>query len=229
MLGTYRSRDGLKEAMHMTYVLQPKPDANITLDNGADMAAVATLADEYGGRAQISVDDHCYVLMLKQDNERYKMTAWWFHEAVAALHTLPKIPDDALPDRQQSGGRLCVMFYDAPHTNDLRQECFAGVIGNMRKDKEWKGLSIIPTLGFPASRVDLGWLSDRAYNYWCRNQTLDRAAVTKIVEDELPHVVQRLKKYNMEPDSEGFWVSFSTKDDHGWYDYGFSVSPPRER
>ena len=49
---------------------------------------LVTLADEYGGRAQIIKDDHCLVLLLKQgvDTENtsfgYKPTCWWFKEAV---------------------------------------------------------------------------------------------------------------------------------------------------
>jgi hypothetical protein len=52
-----------------------------------------TLADEYGGRAQIIIDDHCLVLLLKQgvDSENtsygYKPTCWWFKEAVNAIFT----------------------------------------------------------------------------------------------------------------------------------------------
>ena len=44
-----------------------------------------TLADEYGGRAQIVRDDHCLVLLLK--GEGYKPTYWWFDEAVSAIRT----------------------------------------------------------------------------------------------------------------------------------------------
>ena len=47
-----------------------------------------TLADEYGGRAQIVKDDHCLVLLLKQSDDRYKPTRWWFREAVEAIKTL---------------------------------------------------------------------------------------------------------------------------------------------
>ena len=52
-----------------------------------------TLADEYGGRAQIVNDNHCLVLLLRQEESqegdmaepRYKPTYWWFDEAVEAL------------------------------------------------------------------------------------------------------------------------------------------------
>lgn len=79
----------------MTYVLQEKPDEKIVLDNDETSHPVATLADEYGGRAQVVVDDHCYVLHLKQEDGRYKHVAWWFREAVEALRLLPTNPTDA--------------------------------------------------------------------------------------------------------------------------------------
>ena len=44
-----------------------------------------TLADEYGGRAQIVEDDHCLVLLLRQEDGKYKPTYWWFEEAVDAV------------------------------------------------------------------------------------------------------------------------------------------------
>ena len=50
---------------------------------------VATLADEYGGRAQIGVDDGCYVLYLLQEDGSYKHTAWIFPEAHEVLKDLP--------------------------------------------------------------------------------------------------------------------------------------------
>jgi hypothetical protein len=56
---------------------------------GGEFTPVATLADEYGGRCQIAVDDHCYVLMLKQDDGTYKMTTHIFWEALDVLVTLP--------------------------------------------------------------------------------------------------------------------------------------------
>jgi len=80
----------------MTYVLQEKPDEKIILDNDEFDHPVATLADEYGGRAQICVDDHCYILRLKQKDGRYSHTAWWFREAVEVLMKhLPTNPTDA--------------------------------------------------------------------------------------------------------------------------------------
>jgi hypothetical protein len=56
-----------------------------------------TLADEYGGRAQIVEDGHCLVLLLKAgvDTEDthygYKPACWWFREAVNAVREM-KLP-----------------------------------------------------------------------------------------------------------------------------------------
>lgn len=59
-------------------------------DNG-EFTPVATLADEHGGRCQISIDDHCYILRLKQSDGKYKTTAWIFPEAFEVLKTLPSL------------------------------------------------------------------------------------------------------------------------------------------
>ena len=54
-------------------------------------APLLTLADEYGGRAQIIEDDHCLVLLIKGgvDEEGtgygYNPSYWWFSEAVEAI------------------------------------------------------------------------------------------------------------------------------------------------
>ncbi len=54
---------------------------------------VATLADEYGGRAQIVTDDHCFMLAIKQSDGLYKTTKWWFQEAVDVLKNLPSVKE----------------------------------------------------------------------------------------------------------------------------------------
>lgn len=69
-------------------------DTEAILDNGERFEPVATLADAYGGRAQIAIDDHCYVLYLRQaglfgKEGRYKRTAWIFREAFEVLKELP--------------------------------------------------------------------------------------------------------------------------------------------
>jgi len=70
---------------------QVETDQNAVLDNGVEFTPIATLADEYGGRCQISIDDHCYILRLKQSDGKYKTTAWIFPEAFDVLKTLPSL------------------------------------------------------------------------------------------------------------------------------------------
>lgn len=70
------------------YTQTDTPDAAVVMVGGSHMEPVATLEDEYGGRAQICVDDHCFILMLKRDNG-YITTPHWFQEAVNVLKTLP--------------------------------------------------------------------------------------------------------------------------------------------
>lgn len=69
---------------------QVETDKTATLDNGVEFTPVATLDDEWGGRCQISVDDHCYVLRLKWDDGKYKTTPYIFKEAFNVLVTLPE-------------------------------------------------------------------------------------------------------------------------------------------
>ena len=70
---------------------QVETDKNAVLDNGVEFTPIATLANEYGGRCQISIDDHCYILRLKQSDGKYKTTAWIFPEAFEVLKTLPSL------------------------------------------------------------------------------------------------------------------------------------------
>ena len=69
---------------------QVETDTIATLDNGVTFIPVATLADESGGRAQIHIDDHCYVLSLHRD-QGYINTSWIFPEAFEVLKLLPSL------------------------------------------------------------------------------------------------------------------------------------------
>lgn len=60
------------------------------LSNGVEFEPVATLADEHGGRCQISIDDNCYVLSVKR-GETYKVTPFIFPEAFSVLKELPEL------------------------------------------------------------------------------------------------------------------------------------------
>lgn len=63
-------------------------DKHAIMFNGEPLNPVATLSDEYGARAQIAIDDHCYVLYLKR-GVYYIQVYHWFREAVEVLKTLP--------------------------------------------------------------------------------------------------------------------------------------------
>lgn len=76
-------------------------------DNGSSFKPVATLASESGGKCQISIDDHCYVVKLLGHGfetkevmynlnklglkEYYKPTTHIFQEALEILRTLPNL------------------------------------------------------------------------------------------------------------------------------------------
>ena len=69
------------------YLVVPT-DKRIQSESGGYSTPLMTLADEYGGRAQIVEDDHCLVLMLRQSDNTYKSTTHWFSEAILALRLL---------------------------------------------------------------------------------------------------------------------------------------------
>ena len=60
------------------YTLQETPEESVTT------SIIATLKNEYDGVANITMDDGCYVLKLKD-----KSTSYWFPEAVDILKHLP--------------------------------------------------------------------------------------------------------------------------------------------
>ena len=72
---------------------QVKTDKEAIGDNddpkGYKFTPIATLADESGGRCQIAIDDHCYILYIKRPNGKYGSTKWIFKEAFEVLKTLP--------------------------------------------------------------------------------------------------------------------------------------------
>lgn len=57
---------------------------------GGKFKPVATLADEFGGRCQIAIDDHCYVLWLQRPDGSYSLTNHIFREAFNVLIMLPE-------------------------------------------------------------------------------------------------------------------------------------------
>ena len=67
---------------------QVETDGTCQTKNKTTFTPVATLADEHGGRCQITIDDHCYVLYLKQNDNTYGITFHIFSEAFKVLKTL---------------------------------------------------------------------------------------------------------------------------------------------
>ena len=82
-----------------------KTDKTYVTENGSVSHPIATLADEYGGRAQIGIDDGCYLLYLKRERDDgsifYRRTSWIFPEAHDLLKRLkdPKTENQLLSER----------------------------------------------------------------------------------------------------------------------------------
>lgn len=47
---------------------------------------IMTLADEYGGRCQLTVDDHCLNIYLKNGKGEYNYCKWIFEEVIDAIY-----------------------------------------------------------------------------------------------------------------------------------------------
>jgi hypothetical protein len=69
---------------------QVETDIIATLEGGTTFTPVATLTDESGGKAQIHIDDHCYVLTLRRDMG-YIYSPHIFPEAFEVLKLLPSL------------------------------------------------------------------------------------------------------------------------------------------
>ena len=74
-----------------TYILQSKPDRSVRLTTGAICNPIATLKNKNGGVSHIIEDDHCYVLVNGADGSPFRITSWWYAEAVEALKRLPAL------------------------------------------------------------------------------------------------------------------------------------------
>lgn len=70
---------------------QVPTDTSFQWAGGTTGTPVATLTDSSGGRAQIVIDDGCYLIVLKRPNGRYQRTSWIFPEAFEVLKTLPSL------------------------------------------------------------------------------------------------------------------------------------------
>lgn len=69
---------------------QIKTSESIQMEtSGSIVTPIATLEDSSGGVCQIIIDDHCYVICLKQSNGTYKPTTHIFREVFDVLVALP--------------------------------------------------------------------------------------------------------------------------------------------
>lgn len=120
------------------------------------------------------------------------------------------------------------------HPRDPRQAEFRAALEQRVAEHKARGASVvaISMTGFPASAVNLGWLQDRIRTAWegSRRTMSDAERLRSNVEKQLPSVVQRLKNMSisLQPPHDvapyvDLDVAFVTKDDMGWYEYGFCV------
>jgi hypothetical protein len=62
----------------------------------SEFKPLATLEDSSGGRAQIVQDDHCWVVLLRQQDGTYKPTSWIFPEALKVIQELSVLMEYAI-------------------------------------------------------------------------------------------------------------------------------------
>jgi len=132
------------------------------------------------------------------------------------------------------------VFNGAPRLPDFRQSGLRQALGSDKMAEvmaDMDCVGVINTRGWPASAVNLGWLQDRIKVYWAERPELEPDEFACQVRDELCSVVSRLKRVVVDvcwadgtlvvddPDREKgrqcLRIKLVTKDDHGWYDYGF--------
>lgn len=69
---------------------QIQTDTSFTTNNGNEEKPIVTLEDEYGGKSQIAIDDHCYVVYnLDSQSGTFRMTHHLYPEVFEVLKTLP--------------------------------------------------------------------------------------------------------------------------------------------
>lgn len=115
-----------------------------------------------------------------------------------------------------------------PAKPDPRQRVSAGAIAAHVEKLKAEGADpkTIPMLGFPAAAVNLGWLQECIYREWWYGKLTPEELRTR-VREQLPEAVQRLKTCIIDLGNNGDYTDMNvhlvTKDDHGWYEYGFYV------
>ncbi len=71
------------------YKIQEKTHKSVRTLGGGQLKPLVTLKDEYGGISHIAKDDHCYVLINKnQKTGHYVIVNHWLEEAALALAEL---------------------------------------------------------------------------------------------------------------------------------------------
>lgn len=110
--------------------------------NKARFTPLATLADKHGGRVQITEDDHCFVVLVKQADDTYRPTPWIFPEAAAVIKDLlvtkeKDLKEDvSVADKEKPNHFVLAM----DHINLMRDEAFNHGLSMMCKFVE----SILP-------------------------------------------------------------------------------------
>lgn len=114
---------------------------------------------------------------------------------------------------------------------DPRQAQFGVALGAIEENMKEEGIEITAVAStdnfYFASNVDLGWLQDEIARMMESGQIEDKNGIDTLIRN----CIQRTKRIvvrelvgNDEPDDlrlPGYHVSIVTKDDMGYYDYGF--------
>jgi len=127
------------------------------------------------------------------------------------------------------------ILVDPPQVEDLRQGFFRKVFREaIAPMMAGEGYEVQRTrmCGIPASAVDLGWIQSRAESYWRENVPRGAPVYTFAIRlrNEIGRVLVRPKEVQVEVKhglSVYLDVLIRTKDDHGYYQYEFSISAPR--
>lgn len=82
---------------------QVETDSEFRLPNGTMSKPLATLSDGFG-RAQIALDDGCYVLYIRTKEGHYAPTFHIFREAFEVMITLGLPPGNAWEQARRSQG-----------------------------------------------------------------------------------------------------------------------------
>ena len=96
-----------------------------------------------------------------------------------------------------------------------------------KKPKDFRVINL--TRGYFASRVDLGVVAKRAQKLvdsMAKSGATKQAIRTALI-DQLAEWVQRVKWTTVKRGSHVIEVLFITKDDFGWYRYGFELDAPK--